>query len=297
MLRPFRALSFDPHVTGPLDAVVAPAGGGLSRGEREALYARSPYNVVRIEDGRDEPGDTVDVNRYARARRQLLEWRKAGVLREDADDTYYLYEQEHVREGRTLLRLLLVALVPLHAAPEIAVGPPAGAPEAPRDDRFRLLSTCHVQVQTPLHLLEDADGAFYDVLDRMQYDADDQRAEIRSADGVLHRFKAVHGGKYAPLLEAATAGRRRFLVDGHVQMEAARRFRDHVFQTQPDVGPDSPESFALAAFVSTADPGLRLQPMSVPELLASPGPWPGAVPAAAPPALLGGLLLRRIEGL
>ena len=49
ILKPFRALRFDPAITGDLAAVVAPPYDVIDGTARDRLYARSPYNVVRLD--------------------------------------------------------------------------------------------------------------------------------------------------------------------------------------------------------------------------------------------------------
>src|ERR1035437_10407174 len=48
-IEPFRALHYDPAVTGGLQNVVAPPYDVIDDEQRLALEARSPYNVVRID--------------------------------------------------------------------------------------------------------------------------------------------------------------------------------------------------------------------------------------------------------
>ncbi|TAL07634.1 MAG: DUF1015 family protein, partial [Chloroflexota bacterium] len=62
VVRPFRALRYDPDVVGDLGRVVAPPYDVIDGAERERLMARSPYNVVRLdypgaEDRDSDPND------------------------------------------------------------------------------------------------------------------------------------------------------------------------------------------------------------------------------------------------
>ncbi len=60
LIRPFRALRYDPDVVGDLGAVVAPPYDVLSEHDRRRLFARNPKNVVRLDAPGDEPGDADD---------------------------------------------------------------------------------------------------------------------------------------------------------------------------------------------------------------------------------------------
>src|SRR4051794_33271249 len=92
-LRPFRALHYDPAKVGALADVIAPPYDVIGAAQLDRLYARSPYNVVRLILNRS--GD-----RYAAAASELAEWRRRGILTQDAEPAYYYYVQDfHLADG------------------------------------------------------------------------------------------------------------------------------------------------------------------------------------------------------
>src|SRR5438045_7150603 len=80
---PFHGLRFDEAKAGPLGDLISPPYDVIGDREREALYARSPHNVVRVEEGVEESGDGAANNKYTRARAALEAWIGAGVLKVD----------------------------------------------------------------------------------------------------------------------------------------------------------------------------------------------------------------------
>jgi uncharacterized protein (DUF1015 family) len=48
LVKPFRALRYDPAVAGPLDGLVAPPYDVIAPEELERLVERNPRNVVRL---------------------------------------------------------------------------------------------------------------------------------------------------------------------------------------------------------------------------------------------------------
>ncbi|MBC7105286.1 MAG: DUF1015 family protein, partial [Firmicutes bacterium] len=52
---PFRGLRYNPEAVGDLGAVVAPPYDVIDAAAREEYYRRHPYNIVRLECGREEP--------------------------------------------------------------------------------------------------------------------------------------------------------------------------------------------------------------------------------------------------
>src|SRR5207253_8221721 len=73
VVRPFRALRYDPAAAGPLDSLVAPPYDVIGAEQRKELLGRSPYNVVHL-----TLPDSEDA-----AAASLAEWREHGVLVQD----------------------------------------------------------------------------------------------------------------------------------------------------------------------------------------------------------------------
>ncbi len=72
-IEPFRALLYNQDKIGSLRDVVAPPYDLIGPERQAELYARSPYNIVRLELGRE-------ADRYGASAATLAEWRRAGVL-------------------------------------------------------------------------------------------------------------------------------------------------------------------------------------------------------------------------
>src|SRR6185312_5727975 len=85
VVRPFRALHYDTSRVDPAD-VVAPPYDVIDAAGREALLARSPYNVVRL--------ILPDGGREADVRALLDRWIAEGVLVREAEPAAWWLEQE-----------------------------------------------------------------------------------------------------------------------------------------------------------------------------------------------------------
>src|SRR5215468_1763412 len=87
VVSPFRALRYDAAHVGDLGAVVAPPYDVISAAQQDALYARSPWNVVRLILPRGP-------ERATSAAATLRAWIESGVLALDPDPALYFYSQE-----------------------------------------------------------------------------------------------------------------------------------------------------------------------------------------------------------
>ena len=91
-IKPIRALRYTDKPGRRADNVCPPYDI-VSVSEREALVARSPYNLIRLE--LPEGGD----DRYAKAGALLDEWLASGVLARDDEEGIFIYEEEFDANG------------------------------------------------------------------------------------------------------------------------------------------------------------------------------------------------------
>ena len=76
---PFRGILYNVSRVS-MEDVLAPPYDIITPEYREAFYMQSPYNIVRIDFGKEEPADSETENKYVRARRYLDEWMREGIF-------------------------------------------------------------------------------------------------------------------------------------------------------------------------------------------------------------------------
>src|SRR6266702_4640565 len=96
-----RGIRYSSDTVGDLAQVVTPPYDVISEEDQARYYARSPYNIIRLELGKEETGDTSINNRYTRAAAIFGEWRINDILRQEATPCYYLYQQIFNHDGQT----------------------------------------------------------------------------------------------------------------------------------------------------------------------------------------------------
>src|SRR6266581_7364854 len=102
-VQPLRGIRYHSETLGNLAQVVTPPYDVISEEAQATYYARSPYNIIRLELGLDEPGDTTLNNRYTRAASTYAEWRVNSILRQDATPCYYFYRQIFTHNSKTYI--------------------------------------------------------------------------------------------------------------------------------------------------------------------------------------------------
>src|SRR5207248_8623432 len=107
-IAPYRALLYDPERAGSLDRLLAPPYDVVSPAERARLFAKSPYNFVRVDLPEGE-----GAAKYANAARELSRWLEQGVLRRDDRPALYRYHQRFAQGGKEFTRRGVVGQVRL----------------------------------------------------------------------------------------------------------------------------------------------------------------------------------------
>ena len=92
-IRPFRGVRYDPARVGDISAVVSQPYDRIGPELQERYYRLSPYNIVRLIRGREQPTDSEHDNVYTRARDTYRRWLAEGVLVRERAPALYVLEQ------------------------------------------------------------------------------------------------------------------------------------------------------------------------------------------------------------
>src|SRR5436853_5971945 len=103
-IRAFRGYRYELGRVGSLGDVIAPPFDVIDPALQQALYDRSPYNVIRLILNKESPTDTETDNRYTRAAATLRDWLRDDVLVQDSARGLYVYHQDFEVEGRRFTR-------------------------------------------------------------------------------------------------------------------------------------------------------------------------------------------------
>ena len=142
-----------------LAQLVTPPYDVISPDAQARYYARDPHNIIRLELGRDEPGDDELNNRYTRAAATFAEWRLHGVLQQDAP-SLYVYQQQFASGGQQYTRTSLLARVRLEPWEAGVILPHEYTLSKPKDDRLKLLRACAANLALYSSHLPDGVGNF-----------------------------------------------------------------------------------------------------------------------------------------
>jgi uncharacterized protein (DUF1015 family) len=254
----FRAFRYDLGRVGALSDVAAPPYDVIDPALQDALYARSPHNVIRLILNREEAGDDERENRYARAARFLRDWQHEGVLTQDSARSLYVYHQEFEVEGRRHTRRGFLARVRLEPLGQGRVYAHEETLAGPKADRLRLFHATGMNLSPVFGLYPDPDQAVQDLLDR----AAGRSLPLEATDhlGVVSRLWPVTDQHVVSQVTGLMGPRPVFIADGHHRYETGLRYLEERRAHGDVPGPDAPPNFILMMLVGMSDPGLLILP-------------------------------------
>jgi uncharacterized protein (DUF1015 family) len=217
---PFRGLTYDVEVAGPLDRLTAPPYDIISDPRRDRLLTASPFNVVHLDlaEGSSDPEEAG--NRYDRAAELLRSWRASGALRVDDEASYHAYEMAFELEGEP--RVTRGVFVAMELEPWGGdVLPHEDTMPGPVEDRLCLLRATRTHISA---VYATADGPIEPLAGILEErTADAPEADVTDEEGVRHRRWRLPGDTpIAPWLE----GRHALIADGHHRYTTALAYRE-----------------------------------------------------------------------
>ncbi len=243
---------------GHLAALVTPPYDVISPEAQARFYERDPHNIIRLELGRDEPGDDDLDNRYTRAAAAFAEWRRAGMLKQDEPPAFYLYEQRFTSGGQNYARTSLLARVRLEPWDAGVILPHERTMTKPKDDRLKLTRACAATLSPIMSLYDDPAGELASLLGTVR--TQPPLADFSDDAGEEHRLWIVQDDALGAQIAAFFADRQLYIADGHHRYETALTYRDEVRALRHDVTEDDAVNFTLMGLSALNDPGLVVLP-------------------------------------
>jgi uncharacterized protein (DUF1015 family) len=245
-VQPLRALHYEPAVAGPIADVVAPPYDVIDASQREALLARSPYNVVAI----DLPQGSGDP--YATAGELFESWQLQGALVRDREPALWAHAQEYTGpDGVRRTRRGFFCRVRIEDYGPGTVRPHERTHPGPKEDRLRLTRATRANISPIFSLYSDPAGAAWAALEPATAAA--PWAEVRDGDDTVHRLWRVADPAAIAGVQAAAAGAELLIADGHHRYETMQAYAD-------EVGGDGEHRYILMCLVALEDPGLTVFP-------------------------------------
>lgn len=251
ILRPFRALHYDPRRAGNLATLIAPPYDVIDQAHLERLYDRDRHNVVRLILNRE-------ANRYDAAAGELAEWKREGILARDSEACLYFYVQDfRLADGSRYRREGLIASVRLERFSEGRIRPHERTFSRAKEDRLRLVRACETNLSPLFGVYADQWSATEPA--RAQAAAELPWIDVTDEFDERHRVWRVTSRTAIESIVAALRDTTVFIADGHHRYETALAYRDER-HAAGETDPEAAHNFVLMYLASMDDPGLVILP-------------------------------------
>lgn len=256
---PFKGLLYNPEkVSG--DDVTAPPYDVITPDYKEVLYRKSPYNIVRIDFGKEMDGDNGAGNKYTRARDFLEQWVREGILVRDEDPSFYGYEIDYLYAGERKQLKGILALVKIE---ELGKGiyPHEETHSKPKADRLNLMKSCFANISPIYSLYNSPDKIASTILSGLH---EAPFISGTDADGARHSIFKITDKSQIESIVAELYDKPIFIADGHHRYEVALEFKKEMESKEgpPQAGqPNSgPWDYVMMFLANMADEGITILP-------------------------------------
>jgi len=247
---PFRGIFYNMDKVRAED-VVAPPYDIITPDMKDSLYEASPYNIVRIDFGKELKGDNSE-NKYTRAAEYLQKWLKEGILLRSKTPCFYAYRMDYEAEGRRKSLLGFFALVRLMEFGQ-GVFPHEATHSKPRQDRLSLLKICQANT-SPIFALYDSEKRAVSEILRKETPKEPYMS-ARDLDGALHSLWIIEEPTAIESIKEELTDKAIFIADGHHRYETALEYKRQMRAHEEGL-----HNYVLMFLANISDGGITILP-------------------------------------
>jgi uncharacterized protein (DUF1015 family) len=257
---PFCGLRYNKDIVGDLSKVMTPPYDIISSVEQQQFYSMNDYNIIRLELGKENPGDNEKNNKYTRAAEYLENWIDEKVLVRDSLPSFYIYQQKfELSDGESHVRTGFIGLVRLEEFSKGNILPHENTLSKPKADRLELMRACGANFSQIFGLYDDPEKNLPGVLD--EYIKQNQPViEIEAIDGIIDKLWAVSEPSILRQIQDIMADKSLYIADGHHRYETALNYRNECISQNPNHKGHELYNFVMMTMVEMEDPGLIILP-------------------------------------
>lgn len=220
-IKPFKAFRFNDAKVGDAGDCIAPPYDVVNDEQREQLYQKSRYNIIRITKGKTNPDDNVSDNQYTRAAAYLREWMTDGVLKQDKQETIYGYVQDFRLGGEKFERFSFIALGKSEEFGKI-VRPHEQTLDKPKADRLNLERATAAKFGLIFMLYEDSQKTAEQIIEKVLKET--ALVDFRDENAVRHRLFAITSGEDIKKIASMMSDKSCIIADGHHRYETGLNY-------------------------------------------------------------------------
>lgn len=259
-IAPFRGFIYNSQIIKDYAQVVTPPYDVIKPQDQERFYLQHPYNVIRLDFGKNFPSDTPEDNRYTRAARILQIWKKEQILVQDAEPAIYLYRIQYRLPGQPLrVRTGFISLLGLEPFDTGKVRPHEKTFSAFKQDRYLLFQHCQMQFCPIFSFYLDPENQALSLLSEQ---AQPQPfIDFVDQDGIRHQLWKITDRPALANIQGIFSDKTVYIADGHHRYETSLAYQSDMLRRHSDLGKTAPFNYTLMFLCPMEDPGLTIFPV------------------------------------
>jgi len=253
---PFRGILYNVSRVS-MEDVLAPPYDVITSEYREALYMQSPYNIVRIDFGKEEAGDNEAANKYTRAGGFLDSWLQEDVFIRSEKPSFYVYEMSYTIHDIKKRLLGFLGLVKLEELGKGSIFPHECTHSKPKQDRLNLMRSCEANTSPIFSLYKSTEGKITNIF--LEISMTKPYIEPTSISGEVHRLWRIDDTEKIEIIRQELADKAVFIADGHHRYETAFDFCKEMSAKETSTNP-RPFDHVLMFLANMLDEGVTILP-------------------------------------
>ena len=253
-IRPFQGIRYNEQLGVDLGQLLSPPYDVISPALQQKLYETNPYNIVRLELGKDTDTDSATDNKYSRASTLLNSWIANGIMVNERQPAYYLIEEEFLHLGTPRKRYSLLARVKLEEFSSGIIIPHEETSPGPKADRLNLLTATKANMSPIMSLYRSQSTHIRHVINTTA--SERPSSQVSYSENNI-KLWVINQQDRIDTIRDSLRDTPIYLADGHHRYETALRYRD---TKDPGMSPEGDHNFVMMSLLDIEDPGLIVLP-------------------------------------
>ena len=259
-IAPFRGIIFNDRVINQLSRVVTPPYDVINPEEQERYYQVHPYNIIRLDFGKNFPNDTSEDNRYIRAARMLRQWEREQILIQDQEPAIYLYKIHFQTPGQGVrIRTGFISLLGLESFDSGKVRPHEKTFSSFKRDRYQLFQHCQMQFCPIFSFYLDPADKIISLISGQA--PNEPFIDFEDQESIRHQLWRITLPSALKKIQESFSDKTVFIADGHHRYETSLAYQSDMLKTHPESGITAPFNYTLMFLCPMEDPGLTVFPV------------------------------------
>ena len=254
---PFKGVLYNPQKV-DISSVTAPPYDIVTPEFKEVLYTRSPYNIIRIDFGKDNAGDNEKENRYTRAAKLINKWLKSKIFIKDSKPSFYCYEADYEVNGRRKTLRGFLGAVKLENLGTGKIHPHEMTYSKPKTDRLNILRFCEANISPIFSLYCSGERLTSSILERVVKEK--PYIEAENGDGFSHKLWQISDKTSVETIKKELSDKDIFIADGHHRYETSLEFKNEMTEKGMHNTGKEPFNYVMMFLVNMEDDGLTILP-------------------------------------